>query len=335
MLADLILGHTPVCAVEWDPYCCEVLRERVDDGWFPGCTIWQGDVRAFPAEEWAVRVDCVHAGFPCQPHSVAGKRKGAEDDRNLWPATARVIGAIRPRWAFLENVPGFISNGFVGTVLGDLARLGYDADWTVLGADDVGATHRRKRWWCLAYRSRHGWQQGRPESEGQQRRSDAAECGCDVADADCLRDERRGVSTFLGYQKVDPAQETHQRQRGRQGANGGVVPLWPPAPSDAAGWRDLLERWPELAPAVAYHENQRRSRRYQPRPDMERNGLQPAQRDGGEGQAPESSVRGAPDGLAHRVQRLKALGNGQVPLAAAAAWVMLGGPCSLGPEPAP
>jgi site-specific DNA-cytosine methylase len=115
----------------------------------------------FHASDWKGRVDCIHAGFPCQPHSVAGKCKGADDDRNLWPATTRVIGEIRPEWCFLENVPGLISNGFIGTVLGDLARLGYDARWTVLGADQVGATHRRDRWWCLAHAKHGGIQVGR------------------------------------------------------------------------------------------------------------------------------------------------------------------------------
>ncbi len=150
LLADLILGHEPVCAVEWDPYCCQVLRERAAEGWFPGLHVFEGDVRVFPASDWKGRVDIIHAGFPCQPHSVAGKRKGHADDRNLWPEVVRVVGEIRPPLVFLENVPGIISNGFVGFVLNDLADLRYDARWTLLGADQVGATHRRDRWFCLA-----------------------------------------------------------------------------------------------------------------------------------------------------------------------------------------
>lgn len=150
LLSDLILGHEPVCAVEWDPYCCQVLRERAAEGWFPGLQVFEGDVRLFPASEWKGRVDCIHAGFPCQPHSVAGKRKGHADDRNLWPEVVRVVGEIKPRWVFLENVPGLISNGFIGTVLGDLAHLGYSCRWTCLGADQVGAPHRRERWFALA-----------------------------------------------------------------------------------------------------------------------------------------------------------------------------------------
>ena len=151
LLADLILGHEPIIAVEWDAYCCQVLRERAEEGWFPGLQVFDGDVRLFPASDWAGRVDCVHAGFPCQPHSVAGKRKGAGDERNMWPECVRIIGEIRPQWVFLENVPGLVSNGFIGTVLRDLAGLGYDAKWTVLGADQVGAPHKRDRLFALAH----------------------------------------------------------------------------------------------------------------------------------------------------------------------------------------
>ena len=151
LLADLILGHEPVCAVEWDPYCCQVPRERASEGWFPGLQVWEGDVRLFPASEWKGRVDCISGGFPCQPHSVAGKRKGHLDDRNLWPEVVRVVREIQPEWVFLENVPGIISNRFIETVLGDLAVLGYDCRWTLLGADQVGAPHKRERWWLLAH----------------------------------------------------------------------------------------------------------------------------------------------------------------------------------------
>ena len=150
LLADIILGHEPVVAVEWDPYCCQVLRERATEGWFPGLHVFEGNVRVFNASDWKGKVDCIHAGFPCQPHSVAGKRKGHADDRNLWPEVVRVVGEIHPRWVFLENVPGIISNGFIRIVLRDLARLGYDARWTLLGANQVGAPHRRERWFALA-----------------------------------------------------------------------------------------------------------------------------------------------------------------------------------------
>jgi len=153
LLADLILGHTPIGAVEFDPYCCAVLRERAADGWFPELCVHKGDVRLFDPSEYTGRVDCLHAGFPCQPHSVAGKREGEADERNLWPDTKRIIGELRPRFALLENVPGIFATGYAWTVLGDLAALGYDARWAIISAADAGAPHRRDRWWCLAERA--------------------------------------------------------------------------------------------------------------------------------------------------------------------------------------
>ena len=71
LLADLILGHRPIVAVEWDKYACRILRERAADGWFPDLSVWEGDVRLFDPSEYKGRVDCIHAGFPCQDISVA------------------------------------------------------------------------------------------------------------------------------------------------------------------------------------------------------------------------------------------------------------------------
>jgi DNA (cytosine-5)-methyltransferase 1 len=152
LLADLILGHEPVAAVEWDPYCCQVLRERAAEGWFPGLQVFEGDVRMFPASDWKGRVDCIHAGFPCQDISNAGQRSGVgEGTRSgLYREVLRCADEVRPRFIFMENVSAILSNG-LGTVLGDLAARGYDAEWLCLRASDVGAPHQRDRWWCLAY----------------------------------------------------------------------------------------------------------------------------------------------------------------------------------------
>lgn len=151
LLADLILGHTPVVAVEWEPYACQVLRERAAEGWFPDLRVWEGDVRLFDPSEYAGSVDCIHAGFPCQDISVAGKQAGVEDGTRsgLYREVLRIAGVVRPRFLFLENVSAILSNG-LGTVLADLAALGYDTRWTCLRASDVGANHQRDRWWLLA-----------------------------------------------------------------------------------------------------------------------------------------------------------------------------------------
>jgi DNA (cytosine-5)-methyltransferase 1 len=152
LLGDLILGHDPIIAVEWDKYACQVLRERAADGWFPGLQVWEGDVRLFDPSEYTGRVDCIHAGFPCQDISNAGKQAGVEEGTRsgLYREVLRIAGVVRPKHIFLENVSAILSVG-LGTVLGDLASRGYDARWLCIKASDVGANHRRDRWFLLGY----------------------------------------------------------------------------------------------------------------------------------------------------------------------------------------
>jgi DNA (cytosine-5)-methyltransferase 1 len=94
-------------------------------------------------------VDILTAGYPCQPFSHAGKRKGHDDPRHLWPDVARAIGALRPRLVVLENVRGHVSLG-LDAVIGDLSALGYDARWGVVRAADAGAPHGRARIFIVA-----------------------------------------------------------------------------------------------------------------------------------------------------------------------------------------
>jgi DNA (cytosine-5)-methyltransferase 1 len=149
-----LLGWRTIGYVEWDDYCQRVLAQRIKDGLLDEAPIF-GDIRAFINEGYAERyrgmVDILTAGFPCQPFSVAGKRQGEDDERNMWPQTIECICIIRPRYAFLENVPGLLTHEYIRRIYGDLAEAGYDARWCVLGADDCGAIHRRKRLWILAY----------------------------------------------------------------------------------------------------------------------------------------------------------------------------------------
>lgn len=95
-------------------------------------------------------IDIVTAGWPCQPWSVAGRRKGANDERAIWPAIATAIRDLRPHLVVLENVPMVIGLGELARVVGDLAAIGYDAVWTCVRASDVGAPHRRERVFIVA-----------------------------------------------------------------------------------------------------------------------------------------------------------------------------------------
>jgi DNA (cytosine-5)-methyltransferase 1 len=135
--------------VENDPYCIRVLEKH-----WPNVKRY-GDVREV---KWAEvePVDLICGGFPCQPVSVAGARKGDKDERWLWPEFLRAIREIRPRYALVENVPGLLStdNGRLARgVFGDLAEIGYDAEWNIVSATDVGAPHLRKRVFIVAHSS--------------------------------------------------------------------------------------------------------------------------------------------------------------------------------------
>lgn len=240
--------------VERDPWCRKVLArhwpdaQRYDDV----CTVATEVCRL-------AEVDLVCGGFPCQPVSLAGAREGIDDARWLWPEFERVLRVVRPRFALLENVRGILSaNGgrALGDVLGGLARLGYTAEWDLFRASDVGAPHRRERWFCLAYRDGRGEQQpqGRVTDErgwsgdgGAELLGDAAgarreglagsRCkdsrqlsevvgggsGGVVADPERVSVQRRGGPDGVARASGDAQGEARQRQRqrGRDAAGGG------------------------------------------------------------------------------------------------------------------
>ncbi|HJP69531.1 MAG TPA: DNA cytosine methyltransferase [Sphingomicrobium sp.] len=153
LLGTHLLGWRPVGYVEWDDYCQRVIAARIRDGYLPIAPIFT-DVREFAqsgaADQYRGIADVVTAGFPCQPFSLGGKQLGEADERNMWPATADVIRRVRPRFVGLENVAGLVTSGYIGTVLGDLAAMGLDARWGVLGGHHVGAAQRRERVWLFA-----------------------------------------------------------------------------------------------------------------------------------------------------------------------------------------
>ena len=149
ILGGLLLGWRTVCAVELDAYAASILVARQNDGCLAPFPVWD-DVRTFDGRPWRGVVDVVSGGFPCQDISAAGKGSGLEGaSSGLWSEFARVIGEVRPRFVFVENSPALVSRG-LGRVLGDLATMGFDARWAVLGASDVGAPHERKRIWIRA-----------------------------------------------------------------------------------------------------------------------------------------------------------------------------------------
>jgi len=304
LLADLILGHTPVVAVEWEPYPCQVLRERAAEGWFPELVVWEGDVRNFDPSEYAERVDCIHAGFPCQDISVAGKQAGVgEGTRSgLYREVLRIAGAVRPRYIFLENVAAIKSNG-LEQVVKDLALMGYDSKWLCIRASDVGAPHHRDRWFLLANTSEQRCNNGgnnreerhllhningdaaQGESERQRRKRGIGAISADVADtsSQCSNGSNDNARISMGQKKVsefgnDCRAENVVNTDSTQCKGNECTKRSQPEYSDinSAGW------WKT-----------------------------------------EPNVGRVVNGVAARVDRLKAIGNGQVPLQVATAFTIL------------
>ena len=248
ILGGKLLGWRTVCAVEWEPYPASVLCARQNDGALPAFPIWD-DVRTFDGRPWRGIVDVVSGGFPCQDISAAGKGAGIEGERSgMWTEMARIIGEVRPRFAFVENSPMLTSRG-LGRVLGDLAALGYDARWGVLGAVDAGAPHKRDRIWIVADADDRGDRRREQQPEGSEGAWHVADGGgiCDTASA--------------GF------------------PNGAREPLGQP---DHYAQPERPDWWAN-------------------EPDLGR----------------------VANGVAARADRLKAIGNGQVPAVAALAWEML------------
>jgi DNA (cytosine-5)-methyltransferase 1 len=130
--------------------------------------IWD-DINTFSGIEWRGIVDCITAGFPCQPFTLAGRRKGTKDERFIWPEIVRIAKETEAPFIFLENVPGIVSMG-LESVLGDLASMGFDAKWACIPASAVGAPHIRERWFCIAYSDRKRFKELSWLSENQERR---------------------------------------------------------------------------------------------------------------------------------------------------------------------
>ena len=266
ILGGQLLGWHTVCAVENDGYAAGVLVGRQNDGCLPPFPVWD-DVRTYDGRPWRGIVDVVSGGFPCQDISSAGTGAGLAGARSgLWREFARIISEVQPEWCFIENSPQLRTRG-LSVVLSDLASMGYDAAWGVLGADAVGAPHLRQRMWIVAHtnRARELQPQGaEPEVRGRPGHSSLPH---DVAHA--VRERGQGLRSELGA-----AEHLRTEQR--------------PHPADHGF------SWYARDPAD------------------------------GEGHL-EPRVDRVATRVANRVDRLKCIGNGQVPAVAALAWLYLSG----------
>jgi DNA-cytosine methyltransferase len=246
ILGGYLLGWQTVCAVEIEDYARRVLFARQRDGILPRFPIWD-DIRTFDGRPWSGRVDIVSGGFPCQDISVAGKGAGLTGERSgLWSEMARIIGEVRPRFAFVENVPALTGRG-LGTVLGDLADLGYDARWCVLGADDAGAPHHRKRIWILAYTG----------CERRQQDARSASCHEEENERRTAKHNNESASNGEGENVSHPSRPIEQPRAGRGRVRQGDTVL-AESTDDRSGRRKQQSKGGKGAGNVADTEAQRR-----------------------------------------------------------------------------
>lgn len=205
-LAATWMGWENVFQCEKDAFCRKVLQY-----YWPKTECYE-DVRQFKGELYKGRIDVLTGGFPCQPFSSAGKRKGTADNRYLWPEMYRIIGEVRPRWVVGENVVGLLNwnRGMAfEKVQVDLEASGYETRPFVLPAAGVGAPHRRDRVWIVAYskdlfggQASEKWQ--KYQSEGKDLWSIAQSIGKSriASDTDGVTGFSRG-NYKPGYEKTD------------------------------------------------------------------------------------------------------------------------------------
>jgi len=297
-----------------DPYCAKVLRRRIDDGMLPEGYVDDRDIRDVDETElrnysqwhlfagiggfplglsWSGIGDdtrILTAGFPCQPFSAAGKRRGTADERYLWPVTAWCIGVVRPDIVLLENVSGLISmdgGRIFGDILADLDALGYVGAWHCVPASHVGAPHRRDRVWIVGTKVMENARRERGNRGG-------VECGRQEKAGTRDRTTRPGANTV----NVADTESERRRKGGNQAGQVGYRPVATGCGGDVAdtdgGQRPL--RGP----------NNRMGRQWEPATCGEWWRSDPADE-------PESGVGRVAHGVSHRVDRLKGLGNAIVP----------------------
>jgi DNA (cytosine-5)-methyltransferase 1 len=138
-----------ICYVEGEAYAVAILVKRMGEGRLDKAPVWS-DVRTFDGLPWRGKVDCITAGYPCQPFSEAGQRQGEEDPRHLWPHIKRIVEEVQPTSCFFENVAGHLSLGFE-TVADDLQAMGYKVAAGLFTAEEVGATHERSRLFIMGH----------------------------------------------------------------------------------------------------------------------------------------------------------------------------------------
>jgi DNA (cytosine-5)-methyltransferase 1 len=332
-----------VCFVEIEAFACEILATRMEDKTMDEAPIWT-DLRTFDGKPWRGLVDCITAGYPCQPFSVAGKQKGKDDPRHLWPDVFRVVQEISPRLCFFENVPGHLRLGFE-QVHDDLSSLGYCVKAGLFSAAEVGASHKRERLFILAYRESDrtdGWLSHLQEIQRTIGCGHAIEPSRSsetyVADSESIVCERPKQKGNTGEQSEMPSGSFNSELGNTEHiGSSALTQSRSNEETDGAERSESRKNAPQQseradqlanADSVGTEISPERQFSTEQRPDINGDPIAPFP-PGSNGDWDEISTSLKPaicrmaDGLANRVDRIRACGNGVVPLAAAYAWATL------------
>ena len=339
-----------VCNVEIEAFVQANLVAKIEEGRMDNAPIYS-DLKTFPAEIFRGKVHGLIGGYPCQPFSSAGKRKGEEDPRHLWPYIRKHVRAIRPVWCFFENVRGHTTMG-LWRVLSDLEEDGYRTEWGLFSAEETGAPHQRIRVFILAKlpdtRSPYGREvqltEGRAEEDAKEQKLNS-------------NGDKRGTGQLAHTASREPRQS--QARNGGQDIGGGSEEEL--ADSECCGSAESMQldtdlstkpsgcdreegqelgqtRWPARPgeeqyeweePRVVADSNKQRSNGRSDRVSGRKRNkgelgeeVRKSGSDETKCEAQSELVR-AVDGLTHRVDRLRLLGNGVVPQTAELAWKSL------------
>ena len=236
-LAAEVAGFQTIGQCEIDPYCRDVLYRR-----FPDVMRWN-DVRQITKDEIVNTIGLptlISGGFPCQPHSGAGQRKGSCDSRDLWPEVRRIVGEVKPRWFVGENVAGLRSSEkgqFFGRILWDLAQMGYSVGWGSWEAAHVGAPYHRERIFIVAH-SEHSGFVSTEVSTGIESRSNRCPSGTEGAEQPAGSGSSQGRDSLVADTIIKGSQGAEQHRTYRAG-----TPEKETRPSRSVTQRGSLPDW--------------------------------------------------------------------------------------------
>jgi len=202
-----------IAYVEIEAFACANLVAKIEANLLDAAPVWT-DIKTFPARYFRNRVHIITAGYPCQPFSCAGKRKGTDDPRYLWPHIERIIKTIKPIWFFGENVMGHIKYGFAD-VYRSLRKMGYSVEAGLFSAAECGAPHLRRRLFFLAHNTNCRFKTMSMQQEGQSASGDSSSKLADTENTDRRSREK--------------AEQSETRKRRRRFGSGDTECYWPAA----------------------------------------------------------------------------------------------------------